>query len=860
MAFATVVDATQGGAQASNDTSHPLTLPTGRANGDLAIAVFAVDGNPTISNWPSGWTQAFLASQGVTTTLEVRYRILDGSESNFTLTTSATQQSAHQWLLVRGHHATTALAASVSAVGTDTTPNSASLNPADWDVEDTHWLTVFGHDGGDITATAAPTNYTNLVTRESAGPGGCGLAIARRELAAASDDPGTFTLSGSDDWVAVTIAIRPAAAAPPPAATGVPTLFAFAETYVGGSNGWGIQGFEGYSSTLTIGATPPVADPYGRVMGVSKHTLAPNASRCNMVYGPSDGIGFKPAGSNGLVPGAEFWIEHAILLGDDYIPQLDAGSPDWNSIWMQHVPGGWTPVDLFVRRSNSKVCIRISGGPTAGPTAVTTYEMFDYNTIKDVRWCRFRHHFKLARSGSGETGFWRTYALRVGFDDSFVQYANNSHANMVDGSSSMQFEPGNYRRKDKGGGVVTVWHTGIIRAAAEADLFVPQASGTWIGHGSGTTSSFFPFTGAKVADRMPSAPSTGYVSHVRFRRGPGTLSGQKRGLVTVYANTTGEPGAVLIRSREFFRDGLAAEEEITLPLSRPIELTSGDRPTVSWSQDQGLNHAKHFYTDNNGTSDFRSNNESFPSGSGGSSDPFGLDTALDTSRSLDMELGYMATTNAAPVAGAVAITPTSPSPTATVTATMTGFSDADLDTLVYHGQWQKNGVDVGSEVTTVGTTFELDLSTTGAVDGNIISITVFATDPSNAASGTVSDSETVTAADVAPAAPTGVVAIPGDTTVLLDWNDNTEPDLAGYNVYRDTDSDVPLVTPINGSLLLVSTYLDTGRTNGTTYWYVVEAQDDGGLKAQASAVSVTPTAAVVDVIPDVMHRNPMTVT
>jgi hypothetical protein len=94
-----------------------------------------------------------------------------------------------------------------------------------------------------------------------------------------------------------------------------------------------------------------------------------------------------------------------------------------------------------------------------------------------------------------------------------------------------------------------------------------------------------------------------------------------------------------------------------------------------------------------------------------------------------------------------------------------------------------------------------------------------------------------------PAAPANVTAQAGNATVALSWTANTEPDLAGYNVYRSTSTPVATTTPLNGSILTSPSYNDGGLTNGTTYFYVVEAVDTTGNKATSPAVSAVPTVA-----------------
>ena len=72
-----------------------------------------------------------------------------------------------------------------------------------------------------------------------------------------------------------------------------------------------------------------------------------------------------------------------------------------------------------------------------------------------------------------------------------------------------------------------------------------------------------------------------------------------------------------------------------------------------------------------------------------------------------------------------------------------------------------------------------------------------------------------------PAAPTGLSAAAGKHTVLLDWNNNSETDMAGYNVYRSTTSGSGY-SKLNSSLLTSSNYTDNSASIGMTYYYVVE--------------------------------------
>jgi len=84
-----------------------------------------------------------------------------------------------------------------------------------------------------------------------------------------------------------------------------------------------------------------------------------------------------------------------------------------------------------------------------------------------------------------------------------------------------------------------------------------------------------------------------------------------------------------------------------------------------------------------------------------------------------------------------------------------------------------------------------------------------------------------------PARPTGLTVVPGVERVFLTWNENTEPDLAGYYIYRSTSSgkDYVRLTP---ELLARTTYSDETAKPGVTYYYVITAVDKSGNESSRS--------------------------
>ena len=98
----------------------------------------------------------------------------------------------------------------------------------------------------------------------------------------------------------------------------------------------------------------------------------------------------------------------------------------------------------------------------------------------------------------------------------------------------------------------------------------------------------------------------------------------------------------------------------------------------------------------------------------------------------------------------------------------------------------------------------------------------------------------VTARDIfPPAAPQGVEAVSMAATtgtppaIELTWTINTEPDLAGYNVYRSEESERP-GEKLNIELLLAPTFRDMSVVPGKTYFYRVGAIDQSGNESALS--------------------------
>lgn len=246
MAFP-VIATSETGAVVANSTSWTLTYPASIASGDLLLIIFAKDGSGTTGT-ATDFTQMRVQvdGDGAANAIGLLGKVAAGTETGtFTLTTDSEQGV---WLVLRitgwyggaiptpgapDQDGISYYTYAPAASSPSTTPvvqgGTGTHDPANWGTEDTLWLACSSSDNTvTYTAKDAAFTYATGMPATSGGAGGAGLAVAYKNDAVASLDPGDYTLSASENWVTAIVAIRPAAAAADrvPRLTTMPQLLA----------------------------------------------------------------------------------------------------------------------------------------------------------------------------------------------------------------------------------------------------------------------------------------------------------------------------------------------------------------------------------------------------------------------------------------------------------------------------------------------------------------------------------------------------------------------------------------------------------------------------------------------------------
>lgn len=213
MAYPTISSITTGVQIASSLQTSSIIVPSGTASGDLMILLYAKDGDGTVTT-PDGWTQ--LGAYSTTANnFSIFYKALTAELSDFTVTHTGYEKTS--WILLQIPGADTPQISTV-ANGTSATPDSNSLTHTFGTGKEVLWISAWGSDYNRYLwpVDTYPDNLTLYQTQnrptDTSASTSC---MAAATNTSASFNPDAWAISGSDEWVAYTIAIALIAADPP---------------------------------------------------------------------------------------------------------------------------------------------------------------------------------------------------------------------------------------------------------------------------------------------------------------------------------------------------------------------------------------------------------------------------------------------------------------------------------------------------------------------------------------------------------------------------------------------------------------------------------------------------------------------
>lgn len=219
MTFPSVLSVTEK-TLASTDTAGVMTFPGSVNDGDLLLFLGGVDFGGGAPSAPSGtgWTASLAWNDlgGVNITymgLYAKVGATGDSSATFTVPTGAGAAKAGQIWQIAGWGGTIAthLARSSLATGASTTPDPGIATGTGTGDNLFLWFGEAGDDGNTVqTWEANFTDNRHNTVANSGANASCEIFISSRNYnAAASLNPGSITLNGSERWGALTIVIAP---------------------------------------------------------------------------------------------------------------------------------------------------------------------------------------------------------------------------------------------------------------------------------------------------------------------------------------------------------------------------------------------------------------------------------------------------------------------------------------------------------------------------------------------------------------------------------------------------------------------------------------------------------------------------
>jgi len=165
----------------------------------------------------------------------------------------------------------------------------------------------------------------------------------------------------------------------------------------------------------------------------------------------------------------------------------------------------------------------------------------------------------------------------------------------------------------------------------------------------------------------------------------------------------------------------------------------------------------------------------------------------------------------------------------------------------------KRSTTSGTE-TQLATTSSTSYTDSAVTNGTKYFYVVSAVNASGESPNSSEVSATPQAPEAPPPTPTGLQATAGNTQIILSWTASSGA--TSYHVKRSTTNGsgyTQIAAPTS------TNYIDTGLTNGTTYYYFVSALNAAGESANSTQASATPAGAAPDVTITINPNNTKTI-
>lgn len=196
--------------------THPVALGSPTA-GELLLVPVSFH-NAVSLDTPAGWTRLFYASYPGQRAAALYARVATGGDA-LTLTNGEATTGTAAALRIRGWAgdlAKVALGAAFVSGGGTTSADTPPVTAPDGALKNL-FLTMFGLAGDAAVMSTLPANYGEViqVLRGGGVNNSASLAVASRELEAASDDPGPATPSENEGIISVAVVVQPGTAGLP---------------------------------------------------------------------------------------------------------------------------------------------------------------------------------------------------------------------------------------------------------------------------------------------------------------------------------------------------------------------------------------------------------------------------------------------------------------------------------------------------------------------------------------------------------------------------------------------------------------------------------------------------------------------